>query len=192
MYLRPTKITKFFPKESTNDPLGFYGKTTSSTSTNSIQQEIITEEKDMPNKAYNSFDHFPIALVTQYIESKKSIDYCLFINNLKGKYIYKTIQDIQDETYGDLQCLFETLQYIVYHPSLFQIINKQKIVLYTNSGILSTIFTPNSSILQNNDYSKLYFKIQGLLKCIKQISIEQKDHSTYPVSEAIQYLKRTN
>ena len=186
MNFRPSKITKFFPIESSTDPYRFFPRANKQPQ----PEEVIPASQPSPPKlSVSTFDHIPIALVTFYDSSNTTLYYSLYINNLRNKSIFSKIIDIENQIIGDLQAFIECLQYIIYNPIFFQNINKQKIVIYTNSTNISNIFKPFSNLISDTQYSKAYFKIQGLLKCIKNIFIEFLDIHQYPCSEAYKLLK---
>ncbi len=186
MNFRPSKITKFFPIESSNDPLRFFPKAKK----HSDPEEIIPAPPPSPPKiSVSSFDHIPIALVTYYNSNTSTLYYSLYINNLRSNSIFSKINEMENGMIGDLNAFIECLQYIIYNPIFFQNINKQKIIIFTNSEIVSNIFKPFSNIISDNTYSKAYFKIQGLLKCIKNIFIEYQNVHQYPCSEAYKVLQ---
>ncbi len=191
MSFRPSKITKFFPIESSNDPYRFFpGKKQAITNSSNEPQDDIVEPTQTPLQlSVSQFDQLPISLVTFYNSNDNTLYYSLYMNNLRSKSIFSKIININNQILGDLMATIESLQYIIYNPSFFQTLNKQKLVLYTNSLTISNIFKPFSSLLSDNDLSKAYFKIQGLLKCIKHITIEFRDVNQYPCSEAFKILQ---
>lgn len=178
MSFRPTKITKFFPVESSSDPLHFFPKTNTK---EKIQQEVVIREPPLAS-TLSSFDHFTIALVTQHTTSRTS--YSIYFTNSTKHSIVSKIENIENQVIGDLNALLECLKYLVYHPSFYQKINKQRIVIYTNSPTITSILRPNSTILSSN----LYFKIQGLLKCIKNVYFELQNIDQSPCLEALSLL----
>jgi hypothetical protein len=180
MNFRPTKITKFFPNESP----GSYRFFPSPMKKDIPEQEQNVVSNVVPKVSISSFDHFPIALATHYTSAKSTIDYCLYFSNLNSKTILNKLDHIEDPILGELLALQECLQYIVYYPLLFQKINKQRLIIYTNSKQMINLFKPDSEFLNNNEYSKLYFKLQDLVKCIKHISIEYQTENQYPISHA--------
>jgi hypothetical protein len=194
MNFRPTKITKFFPNESSTNH--FFPPTIRIKKEKKDGEEV-KEEREMtePPKTpapISSFDQFSIALATRHSNSNNTVHYCIYFGNSGSKTITNTIKDTDDPVSADLQALLECLQYIVYYPTLFQKINRQKIVIYTNSENITKVFKPTSDFLSNNVYSKLYFKLQSLIKCIKHISIQIQKTSDYPISHAINVLSITN
>ena len=189
MSFRPSKITKFFPIESSNDPYRFFPHKTKTISPVEQDEDIVESSSKPLQLNISQFDHLPIALVTFFDTNSKTLFYSFYMNNLKSKSIYSKIIDINNQILGDLYATIECLQYIIYNPSFFQTINKQKIIIYTNSLTISNIFKPFSTLITDNEYSKAYFKIQGLLKCIKNIFVEFKEVTEYPCSEAYKILK---
>ncbi len=207
MNFRPTKITKFFPIESSTDPYRFFPNknnnnsinepindsisnptrtTRSPTEKNTLEEEVIKKETPLNTSTTGAF---PIALVTLFHPPTKTTFYCLYFNNLRNKCIFSKIDNMENPVLGDLNALIESLQYIIYNPLFYNSLNREKMILYTNSTIISNIFKPFSSLITDNIYSKAYFKIQGLLKCIKYISVELQDIHSYPCSEALKILK---
>jgi hypothetical protein len=95
-----------------------------------------------------------------------------------------TITKVGTHINGDLMALNEALKYIVYHPNMSQKLNRYKFNIYTNSSNIISIFEISSTkqLASHNGImvkkystgvpSDVYFKIQSLLKCIKNISIE--------------------
>lgn len=192
MSFRPSKITKFFPLESSSNPYRFFTKNVQRCDSNPNIQSCSEKVESVQPCAVSisQFDHFPIALVTLYEPNTQIIYYSLYINYLKSNSISNKIINIDNQVIGDLKVLIESLHYLVYNPNTFKTINRQKIGIYTNSITIANIFKPISSFIFNNDVSKAYFKIQALLKCIKHIFVEFKPSTEYPCSEAIKLLHK--
>ena len=174
--MKATKISKYFEIES-NNPL-YYGmdgnpkketKPTSSTSASSI------------SSMRSSFDTFNIHLVTLFQPSISTMSFVVYFPNNSSLNISSTIENVNNPIVGDLHCLYASLKYIVYHPSTFLKLNKYKFYISTNSENITSIYKPSASLLESN----LYFKIQSLLNCIKQVSIEYSEN----IENAHNYLK---
>ncbi len=179
--MRATKITKYFKSEN-NDPLNFFptkeqkNNTKTRLDTIKCQQTFGTAEPELQireipktSSTYNSsFDTVNLQLETKYYTCGSTIEYSLYFNNNSQLDIKGSINNVGTPINGDLMALHETLKYIVYHPNMSQKINKYKFNIYTNSKNICGIFKPDNNILASN----IYFKIQSLLKCIKNISIE--------------------
>jgi hypothetical protein len=116
----------------------------------------------------NSFDSINIQLETKYYQVGTTIEYELYFNNNSQLDIKGTITNVGNAIAGDLMALHEALKYIVYHPNMSQKLNRYKFNIYTNSKTILGIYKPDSSYMSSN----LYFKIQSLLKCIKNVSFE--------------------
>jgi hypothetical protein len=173
--MRATKITKYFECENKN-PLYYTPKNnsyknekidtgaskTTSSSTSSSPNNLISSSTN------NSFDSINIQLETKYYQAGATIEYGLYFNNNCQLDIKGTITNVGNAIVGDLMALNEVLKYIVYHPNISQKLNKYKFNIYTNSKTIVSVYKPDSSYMSSN----LYFKIQSLLKCIKNVSIE--------------------
>jgi hypothetical protein len=125
-----------------------------------------------PDRSKYSSDYIPVYLITNYNSHEVKTTYNFELTNNSSSNFQGSIENVSDETDGDLKALHEALKYLVYNPNLTQKTNREKLLLITNSQTISNIFKPNSNLITHNEYSKLYFKIQSLFKCIKNISIE--------------------
>jgi hypothetical protein len=171
--MRATKITKYFKCEN-KDPLNFfptkekredrriYLDTNTNTNTNTKNNSL---DRTIPS---SSFDTVNVQLETKYYTCGSVIEYSVFFNNNSQLDIKGSINNVDTPLNGDLMALHEALKYIVYHPNMSQKLNRYKFNIYTNSKNICGIFKPDYNILGSN----IYFKIQSLLKCIKNISIE--------------------
>jgi hypothetical protein len=173
MKSRTTKITKYFTVEPKDDPYYFFKKPNGiiPNSSNSNIEQLEKPLNTPSNNKYSS-DYTPIYLITTYNSHEIKTKYNFELTNNSSSNFQGTIESVSDETDGDLKALYECLKYLVYNPNLTQKMNREKLLLITNSQTISNIFKPNSNLITHNEYSKLYFKIQSLLKCIKNISIE--------------------
>lgn len=163
--MRATKITKYFQVDRA-DPLFFYPEKDSSTS------PIVTAPVVSNPVTPNGFDIFSVHLVTMYQPSIQTLSYGLIFPNRHQYDIFSQIDKCETSNIGELKALLKALQYIVYHPSLFQKLNKYKIVISTTSEYVSSIITPEKA----NHSIPIYFKIQSLLQCIKQFNIEYSNN----------------
>jgi hypothetical protein len=165
--MRATKITKYFECEN-KSPLYYIPKN------NNYKNEKIdtdvskTTSSSTSSSTSNSFDSINIQLETKYYQVGTTIEYGLYFNNNSQLDIKGTMTNVGNAIVGDLMVLHEVLKYIVYHPNMSQKLNKYKFNIYTNSKTIVGIYKPDSSYMSSN----LYFKIQSLLKCIKNVSIE--------------------
>jgi hypothetical protein len=192
--MRATKITKYFECEN-KSPLYYIPKinsckinsckdnsckndkintdvpkTTSSISSSTVTSSISssTVTSSISSNVSNSFDSINIQLETKYYQVGTTIEYELYFNNNSQLDIKGTITNVGNAIAGDLMVLHEILKYIVYHPNMSQKLNRYKFNIYTNSKTILGIYKPDSSYMSSN----LYFKIQSLLKCIKNVSFE--------------------
>ena len=183
--MRATKITKYFECEN-KSPLYYIpknnscknnscknekintdiSKTTSNSNNSSICNNSSTSSISLNN--INSFDSINIQLETKYYQLGTTIEYELYFNNNSQLDIKGTITNVGNAIAGELMALHEVLKYIVYHPNMSQKLNRYKFNIYTNSKTILNIYKPDSSYMSSN----LYFKIQSLLKCIKNVSFE--------------------
>jgi hypothetical protein len=120
------------------------------------------------NISSSSFDTINIQLETKYYTCGSAVEYFIYFNNYSQMDIKGTITNVGTPINGDLMALYEALKYIVYHPNMSQKLNKYKFNIYTNSNNISNIIKPDSNIIETN----IYIKIQSLLRCVKNISIE--------------------
>ena len=189
--MRATKITKYFECENKN-PLNFFPtkqKKEESNNTHMNRDNNIDYSPKPKASSVNipssSFDTINIQLDTKYYTCGYTIEYFIYFNNNSQMDIKGSITNVDSEICGDLMALHETLKYIVYHPNMSQKLNRYKFNIYTNSKIIYSIFSlssPKRQTMSNNEIvvksksnvldNNLYFKIQSLLKCIKNISIE--------------------
>lgn len=169
--MRATKITKYFECENKN-PLYYTPKNNSYKNEKidtSASKTTITSTSSSTNiSTSNLFDSINIQLETKYYQAGATIEYGLYFNNNIQLDIKGTVTNVGNAIVGDLMALHEVLKYIVYHPNMSQKLNKYKFNIYTNSKTIVGIYKPDSSYMSSN----LYFKIQSLLKCIKNVSIE--------------------
>jgi len=190
--MRATKITKYFDYENKN-PLNFFP------AKQKKEERVVSLNNDNTNRDTNrdtsiprtsinptsSFDTINIQLETKYYTCGSTIEYFIYFNNNSQLDIKGTITNVGTPINGDLMALHEALKYIVYHPNMSQKLNRYKFNIYTNSKIIYSIFSlssPKRQTMSNNEIvvksksnvldNNLYFKIQSLLKCIKNISIE--------------------
>jgi hypothetical protein len=165
--MRATKITKYFECEN-KSPL-YYIPTKSTCKNEKIDADISSPTiSSTISQSTSSFDSINIQLETVYYQAGTTIEYGLYFNNNSQLDIKGTITNVGNSIVGDLMALHEVLKYIVYHPNMSQKLNKYKFNIYTNSKTIVGIYKPDSSYMSTN----LYFKIQSLLKCIKNVSIE--------------------
>jgi hypothetical protein len=168
--MRATKITKYFEYENKN-LLNFFPVKQKKEKTN-VHLNNHTENNihtpSSPKVHSSSFDTVNIQLETKYYSCASTIEYFIYFNNNSQLDIKGSITSVGTPLNGDLMALHEALKYIVYHPNMSQKLNKYKFNMYTNSKNICSIFKPDISIIGTN----LYFKIQSLLQCIKNISIE--------------------
>lgn len=175
--MRATKITKYFECENKN-PLNFFpnkprNEEVFSSQNNTIDNKITQPKASSVNVHIpsSSFDTINIQLETKYYTCGSTIEYFIYFSSNSQLDITGSITNVGSETNGDLMALHETLKYIVYHPNMSQKLNRYKFNIYTNSKTISSIHRldrSDSSIPGSN----IYFKIQSLLNCIKNISIE--------------------
>lgn len=130
----------------------------------------------------STFDTLSIHLVTLYIPSNQTTVFALYFPNTSRYNVCSEIKNINHPVLGDLHALYQSLKYIIYHPNLFEKINKYNFILSTTSDTVLNVHMPNAHTLQN---SKVYFKIQSLIKCIKQFHIEHSDK----LEKAFDFLK---
>jgi len=161
--------------EPKDDPYYFFKRPNSVAPIEQINNIEIDVKADKPidsNKSKYSSDYTPVYLITNYNSHEVKTTYNFELTNNSSSNFQGSIENVSDETDGDLKALHEALKYLVYNPNLTQKTNREKLLLITNSQTISNIFKPNSNLITHNEYSKLYFKIQSLFKCIKNISIE--------------------
>jgi hypothetical protein len=169
--MKPTKISKYFEVES-NNPLYYNSNKNSQSETKSTSTTSRTlYGSAIKNTTYSSFDTFNIHLVTLYQPSISTISFAVYFPNNNALNISSKIENISNPIVGDLHALYQSLKYIVYHPSTFLKLNKYKFNITTNSENITSIYRPSAALLESN----LYFKIQSLLNCIKHVSIEYSD-----------------
>lgn len=189
--MRATKITKYFDCDNKN-PLNFFPtkqkrEDINNTRDTSRDTRDTSRDTSTPKPSCipsSSFDTINIQLETKYYTCGSTIEYFIYFNNNSQMDIKGTITNVGTPINGDLMALHEALKYIVYHPNMSQKLNKYKFNIYTNSGNISSIFEISSTkqlashngIMVKKDSTSLvsdvYFKIQSLLRCIKNISIE--------------------
>ena len=180
--MRATKINKYFEVITSlkKNPLDVRTFLTES------PPEIVPEPLPLPiekiENTISTFDTLSIHLVTLYIPSNQSTVFALYFPNTPRYNVSSEIKNINHHVLGDLQALYQSLKYIIYHPNLFEKINKYNFILSTTSDSIFNVHIPNQYTLQN---SKLYFKIQSLIKCIKQFHIEHSDK----LEKAFDFLK---
>jgi hypothetical protein len=171
--MRATKITKYFQSENT-EPLYFFPvkNKKSNNTTNNTDSELSTppsiKNKEPSSFQNSSFDSVNIQLETKYYQIGSTLEYGVYFNNNTQLDIKGSITNVGGNIVGDLMALHEALKYIVYNPNLSQKLNKYKFNIYTNSKTIANIYKPDANYID----STVYFKIQSLLKCIKNISIE--------------------
>lgn len=170
--MRATKITKYF-EYNNNNPLNFFPtrKTKEDSQINNNKHSNNTPQinNSTISRSYvSSFDTINIQLETRYYNIGSTIEYSIYFNNHSQLDIKGTVTNVGSNINGDLIALHEALKYIVYHPSISQKINKYKFNIYTHSKTISNIYKLDTSTLDSN----LYIKIQSLINCIKNISIE--------------------
>jgi hypothetical protein len=187
--MRATKITKYFEYEN-NNPLNFFPvkqkKENKNTGVNNDNRDK-GDESSIPKATSipsSSFDTINIQLETKYYKCGSTIEYFIYFNNNSQLDIKGSITNVGDSINGDLMALHEALKYIVYHPNMSQKLNRYKFNIYTNSNNISNCFktasqtqvTPHNGIMVKSNSSligtNVYLKIQSLLRCIKNISIE--------------------
>jgi hypothetical protein len=179
--MKPTKISKYFEVES-NNPLYYKpGENTEKGSKSTSGTSRTLYGSSIRNTTYSSFDTFNIHLLTLYQPSISTISFVVYFPNNNALNISSKIENISNPIVGDLHALYQSLKYIVYHPSTFLKLNKYKFIITTNSNNITSIYKPSISLLESN----LYFKIQSLLNCIKHLSIEYSDN----IENANNYLK---
>jgi hypothetical protein len=184
--MRATKITKYFDCDNKN-PLNFFPTKQKREDINNNTSRDTTRDTSNPKSSCipsSSFDTINIQLETKYYTCGSTIEYFIYFNNNSQMDIKGTITNVGTHINGDLMALHEALKYIVYNPNMSQKLNKYKFNIYTNSSNISRIFDISSTkqlashngIIVKKDSTSLvsdvYFKIQSLLKCIKNISIE--------------------
>jgi hypothetical protein len=177
--MRATKISKYFEVSTslTKNPLDVRTFLTES------PPETIPQPLPLPiENTISTFDTLSIHLVTLYQPSNQSTLFALYFPNTPRYNVSSEIKNINHRALGDLQALYQSLKYIIYHPNLFEKINKYNFILSTTSDTVLNVHIPNADSLQN---SKLYFKIQSLIKCIKQFHIEHSDK----LEKAFDFLK---
>jgi hypothetical protein len=167
--MRATKITKYFQVEQT-DPLFFFPEKSSSSPP--IQPASLVTPTP-PSPVSYDLSTISIHFVTIYQPSNQTIWYGLIFPNYHRYDIFSTIEKCENPIFAELKALLQALQYVVYHPNLFQKINKYKLLFSTNSQFIPSITKPDQTVHQ---YSSIYFKIQSLLKCIKQFHIEYSEN----------------
>ena len=174
--MKPTKISKYFEVES-NNPLYYKPNKNTQTeikNTNDTNRTLYgSTSNSRISSTGSSFDIFNIHLVTLYQPSISTIAFALYFPNNNLLNISSKIENISNPIVGDLHALYQSLKYIVYHPSTFLKLNKYKFNISTNSNNIIGIYKPTSTLLESN----LYFKIQSLLNCIKHICIEYSDNT---------------
>lgn len=163
--MRATKITKYFQVDRA-DPLFFYPEKESSVA------PVINHPVVPAPITPNAFDTFSVHLVTIYQPSNQTLSYGLLFPSRHQYDIFSQIDKCENSHIGELKALLKSLQYIVYHPSLFQKLNKYKVVISTTSEYIPSIITPEKVNLS----IPIYFKIQSLLQCIKQFNIEHSNN----------------
>jgi hypothetical protein len=164
--MHSTKLTKYF-QVNKKDPLFFFPEKDSSVPP--IINEVASASS--PSNTHSAFDIFSVHLVTFYQECTQTMFYGLVFPSRHQYDIFSKIDKCESSQVGELKALLKSLQYIVYHPSLFQKLNKYKVVISTTSEYISTIITPEKINLS----IPIYFKIQSLLQCIKQFNIEHSN-----------------
>lgn len=174
--MRATKITKYFDYDNKN-PLNFFPTKKKQDEGFSVQNDNHIEDKitsskiskisnvNIPN---SSFDTINIQLDTKYYTCGSTVEYFIYFSNNSQLDIKGSITNVGSEKNGDLLALHETLKYIVYHPNMSQKLNRYKFNIYTSSLNICNMDKTDNTIIGNN----LYPKIQSLLNCIKNISIE--------------------
>ena len=167
--MRATKITKYFQVDRA-DPLFFLPEKISSSP--SIQPTPSISPV-VPSPVHDAFSTLSIHFVTIYQPSNQTISYGLIFPNYHRYDAFCTIEKCDNPIVAELKALLQALQYVVYHPSLFQKINKYKLLFSTNSKFIPSITKPDQTIHQ---HSSIYFKIQSLLQCIKQFHIEYSEN----------------
>jgi hypothetical protein len=171
--MKPTKISKYFEVES-NNPLYYRpGENIQNGSKNTSDTSRTLYGSVVKNTISSSFDTFNIHLVTLYQPSISTISFALYFPNNNSLNISSKIENISNPIVGDLHCLYQSLKYVVYHPSTFLKLNKHKFIITTNSENITSIYKPSAALLESN----LYFKIQSLLNCIKHVSIEYSENT---------------
>ena len=173
--MRATKITKYFQVDRA-DPLFFLPSSTPPI------QSTLSISPTVSSPVHNAFSTLSIHFVTIYQPSNQTIYYGLIFPNYHRYDILSSIEKCENSIIAELKALLQALQYVVYHPSLFQKINKYKLVFSTNSKFIHSITKPDQIVHQN---SSIYFKIQSLLKCIKQFHIEYSEN----IKESFELLK---
>jgi hypothetical protein len=178
--MRATKITKYFDCDNKN-PLNFFPTKQKKEergvglNNDTVRDTSIPKASSIPS---SSFDTVNIQLETKYYTCGSTIEYFIYFNNNSQLDIKGTITNVGTSINGDLMALHEALKYIVYHPNMSQKLNKYKFNIYTNSKNISSIFNlaSHNGIMIKQDIisvdTNLYSKIQSLLKCVKNISIE--------------------
>ena len=168
--MRATKITKYFDCDNKN-PLNFFPTKQKKEergvglNNDTVRDTSIPKASSIPS---SSFDTVNIQLETKYYNIGSTIEYSIYFNNHSQLDIKGSVTNVGSNINGDLIALYETLKYIVYHPSISQKINKYKFNIYTHSKTIYNIYKLDISTLDSN----LYTKIQSLINCIKHISIE--------------------
>jgi hypothetical protein len=117
--MRATKITKYFQVDHTN-PLFFFPEKSSSAPP--IQPTpLIFPVVSSP--VHNAFSTLSIHFLTIYQPSNQTILYGLIFPNYHRYDLFSTIEKCENPIVAELKALLQALQYVVYHPSLFQKIN---------------------------------------------------------------------
>lgn len=175
--IKHNKITKYFITEPRDENYGIFKK--SETPLPIQSQTTHIQQIQSPRE-----NHYRIGLISKLYNNKTY--YCLYFPNSRSSNISSVIDNPQDEIQGDLEALHECLRYLVYNPNLYTKLNREKLLIITNSPTISSIFVSNFNSITNN---KLYFKIHTLLKYIKNISIEIGNINEFPLKESLEYIK---